>query len=215
MKRWLTKKITRTHLDKFLAERKNDKYTLDIGCANSPYRDLFPNRVGFDVAEGPGVDVVGDAHMLPFDDSLFDQILCTEVLEHLHTPDRAITEMHRVLKPDGTLVLTTRFCFPIHDAPHDYFRYTKYGLRHLFNVWDIEFLGEEVKTGSTISVLLQRIGYQTRLRMNLVSKIVIFLIAKLVRVLDWLIQEEFGNLKNTTRERTILTSGYHLIARKK
>jgi len=211
----LTGKITRERLKSFIVDHANERYTLDIGCANSPYSKYFKNRKGFDIAEGPGVDMVGDAHSLPFKDGEFEQILCTEVLEHLHTPEVAIGEMMRVLKPGGTLLLTTRFIFPIHDAPHDYYRYTKYGLRHLFREWDIVELKEEVTTLETIGVLLQRIGFQTRLRMNFVSKVGIFMFAKVLSMCDWLITKEFGDIKKSKEERGIMTSGYYVVAQKK
>ncbi len=211
----LTGKITRERLKTFIVSHANERHTLDIGCANSPYSKYFPNRVGFDIAEGPGVDVVGDAHTLPFKDGEFDQILCTEVLEHLHTPGIAIQEMMRVLKPGGTILLTTRFIFPIHDAPHDYYRYTKYGLRHLFRSWDVVELNEEVSTIETIGVLLQRIGFQTKLRMNFMSKVIIFLLAKILHMCNWLIVEEFGDIKKSEKEQGIMTSGYYLVAQKR
>lgn len=211
----LTKKITRGHLRKFITEHASDAYTLDIGCANSPYSKYFPKRVGLDIAAGPGVDVVSDAHTLPFPDATFDQILCTEVLEHLHTPEQAIKEMNRVLKPGGTILLTTRFVFPIHDAPHDYFRYTKYGLTYLFRDWELLTLNEEVTTMETLGVLLQRIGFQTKLRANGVTKVLIFLLAKVFTVLNWLIVKEYGDIKKSQSEKNIMTSGYYLVAKKK
>jgi SAM-dependent methyltransferase len=58
-------------------------------------------------------------------------VLCSEVLEHLPRPDRAIAELRRVLKPQGTLVLTVPFLRRHHAAPHDYFRFTEHGLRRL------------------------------------------------------------------------------------
>ncbi len=210
----LTGKITRSHLREFLAPYATDAYTLDIGCANSPYSRLFPKRVGLDVAPGAGVDVVADAHALPFEDATFDQILCTEVLEHLHTPSQAITEMRRVLKPGGRIILTTRFVFPLHDVPHDYFRYTKYGLKHLFKDWEVERLVEETNTLETIAVLLQRVGYQTTLRCNKVSKVLIFLLARLVAASSKLIVTEYGDIKKSVSEKNIMTSGYYLVARK-
>ncbi len=107
----ITSKLTRKQLDKFIERHRSDGYTLDIGCAYSPYAAFFPNRVGLDIKPWPGVDVIGDAHQLPFEDEKFDNILCLEVLEHLHSPQTAVAEMRRVLKPGGHLILSTRFIF--------------------------------------------------------------------------------------------------------
>lgn len=216
MLRCLTKKITRKNLEKFISENASDKRTLDIGCAGSQYARYFPNRVGLDIHMREGVDIVGDAHKLPFTDEEFDNILCTEVMEHLYSPYIAVNEMKRVLKKGGKLILTTRFIFPLHDVPGDYFRYTKYGLRKLFeDGWEIEELKEEVSTKDTLAVLLQRIGYQTKMRCNFLMKIIIFLVAKFISILPNLIVEEYGNIGRSEKATNILTSGYYLTARRK
>ena len=128
----LAGKITRRRLDAFLKKYATTGKTLDIGCSTGPYATYFPNRTGLDIKKTPAVDIVADCHDLHMiGDEQFDCVLCTEVLEHLHTPQQAINEFHRVLKKNGTLILTTRFIYPLHDVPHDYYRYTRYGLEHL------------------------------------------------------------------------------------
>jgi SAM-dependent methyltransferase len=216
IKDFLTKKITRANLDKFISKHGSDKLTLDLGCSGTPnYAKYFKNRIGLDIKDGEGVDVVGDAHNLPFPDGKFDVIVCTEVLEHLHTPHTAVSEMNRVLKPGGKLILTTRFIFPIHDAPHDYYRYTKYGLKHLFKEWEIVELSEEVGTKDTFAVLTQRIGYQCKLKINKISKILIFLLAKIIYFLPSMIKDEYGDIGRRRGEKNILTSGYYMFCRKR
>ncbi|MDP7069639.1 MAG: class I SAM-dependent methyltransferase, partial [Candidatus Peribacteraceae bacterium] len=116
----LTRKITRPRQLAFYTRYASDASTLDIGCGNDTYGDLFPNRTTLDVVprEGVQVDIVGDVHNLHMiTDNSYDIVLCAEVLEHLHTPEKAIAEMKRVLKPGGLLLMSTRFIFPLHDAP--------------------------------------------------------------------------------------------------
>src|SRR3989339_113906 len=215
LNKFLTRKITRVELEKFISENSSDRLTLDLGCSNSPYSHYFKNRIGLDVNKGRGVDVVADAHDLPFEDGKFDIILCTEVLEHLHSPHVAISEMKRVLKVGGKLILTTRFIFPIHDDPGDYFRYTKYGLRYLFKDWNVISLVEEVGTKDAFAVLLQRIGFQTDLLGGMATKIMVFALARLINAMPSLIRDEFGDIRKQSRENNILTSGYYLVANKK
>lgn len=211
----LTSKITRKELKKFLERHQDNGLTLDLGCGRSVYRNYFPNRIGFDIETRPGVDIVGDAHHLSFEDEKFDNILCIEVLEHLHSPHIAIFEMKRVLKKGGKLILTTRFIFPLHDVPEDYYRYTKYGLKYLFRDWEIIELKEEVKTIATLAVLFQRIGYQCEILRFRPFKYTFFVLAKILKFCDFLITKEYGNKKNTVLENNILTSGYYLVCRKK
>jgi len=164
IKKFLKKKITRTRMENFLEKHKTNEHTLEIGCGRSPYKKWFPNRVGMDIIERPGVDIVGDAHELPFKDGEFDVVLANEVLEHLQNPQKAIDEMYRVLRKGGKLILTTRFIFPIHGSHCDYFRHTKYGLKYLLRNWRLLEVREEENFLETIGVLFQQLVFQTSLR---------------------------------------------------
>ncbi len=77
------------------------------------------------------VSVLSDLQQLPFPDNTFDLLISTQVLEHVNNPELAIREMHRVLKPGGSLCATLPQGWKEHQAPHDYFRFTRYGLGYL------------------------------------------------------------------------------------
>lgn len=208
-------KITRVHLDRFLERHATAARTLDIGAGGSSYARFFPNRVALDIDPLRKPDIVGDAHALPFGNASFSVVLCTEVLEHLRDPRKAFAEMARVVEPGGRLILTTRFVYPLHDTPSDFWRFTKYGLRELCGTaWEIEELVPEVATFSTIGVLLQRIGFQSHVRGGKMLKLSLYGLAYLCTCLDWLIVREFGNIQRTAPESQILTSGYYLVARR-
>ena len=212
--RALSGKLTRITLDRFIAAHTTDQLTLDIGAQNSPYAAQFPRRIGLDIQKGQGVRIIGDAQALGIRDAVFPVVLCTEVLEHLPEPQRAIDEMFRVLEPGGTLLLTTRFLFPIHDAPHDYFRYTKYGLRHLLRRFEIVELQEETDSVGTLAVLLQRLGMQARTLNWTPARGLWLVAAQLARPFAFLISQEYGDSRRRTPERGIMTSGYHVACRK-
>lgn len=214
----LTRKITRPRIAAFLMKYASDKKTLDVGCGTALYGGLFPNRVTLDVAarDGIPVDIIGDAHNLhQIQDGSFDVVLCTEVLEHLHTPEKALGELHRILKPGGLILLTTRFIYPLHDVPGDFYRYTKYGLRHLFRDWDIVELKEEADTIETLAVLYQRIGFQATTLGFRPFKFLWFLKAKIVMLLRWILTREYGDIGHKRPESSILCSGYYIAARKR
>ncbi|MBI2624112.1 class I SAM-dependent methyltransferase [Candidatus Parcubacteria bacterium] len=211
----LTNKMTRERLARFIERYATDAKTLDIGCGGAPYAKFFPNRVGFDHVAGPGVDVVGDAHALPFTDGTFERILCTEVLEHLVDPPKAIAEMRRVLRPGGMLVLTTRFVFPLHDEPHDYWRFTRYGLEYLCRDWEIVELVEEVGSLGTLAVLTQRLALQAKFYGGRLTKFFILAGARLVQGFSWLVRVEYGDVTHAKQSKhPILVSGYYVVARK-
>jgi SAM-dependent methyltransferase len=212
--RALSAKLTRVTLDRFIAAHASGGLTLDLGAQNGPYAAHFPRRVALDLQAASGLDARGDAHALPFVDGAFDVVLCTEVLEHLVEPQRAIDEMHRVLKPGGQLLLTTRFLFPIHDAPHDYFRFTKYGLRHLLRRFDAVEIQEETDSVGALAVLVQRLGMQAHTLGSATLRATWLVAARVVRRLSFLITSEYGDSRRRTPETGIMTSGYHVACRK-
>jgi len=208
------KKITRGHLEKFLERHKSELRILDIGSGGSSYHRFFPNRFSIDIDPARAPDIVADAHDLPLKDEEFELILCTEVLEHVMDPKKVISEMWRVLKPGGKVILTTRFVYPLHDIPHDYWRFTKYGLHELFRGWEVLELMGETHNFSTIGALLQRICFQSNLRGGKVVKLIIFVAAWFFSHLDWLTKKEYGDIKKSVSERGLMPTGYYIVCRK-
>jgi SAM-dependent methyltransferase len=212
--RSLSAKLTRVTLDRFILSHASGGLTLDLGAQNGPYAAHFPRRVALDLNPAAHLHLRGDAHALPFADRVFDTVLCTEVLEHLTEPQRAIDEMYRVLKPGGALLLTTRFLFPIHDAPHDYFRFTKYGLRHLLRRFDDVRVEDETDAIGALAVLVQRLGMQAQTLGTTALRAGWLVLARVVRRLSFLITAEYGDSRRLTPERGIMTSGYHVSCRR-
>jgi SAM-dependent methyltransferase len=117
---------------------------LDVGCGDKPYESIFAPYVDSYVgveheatfaktsASTRGrPDVYYDGKRLPFEDGSFDTVLSVEVLEHTPEPQGLVSEMARVLKRGGTLIVSAPFSFRLHEEPHDYFRYTPYGMREM------------------------------------------------------------------------------------
>jgi len=113
---------------------------LDFGCGSKPYESIFSNAtsyVGVDI-EVSGhshldskVDVFYDGKTLPFPDAQFDSIVSFEVFEHVFNPDELFTELNRVLKPGGKILISVPFAWGEHEQPYDYARYTSFGASHL------------------------------------------------------------------------------------
>jgi SAM-dependent methyltransferase len=212
--RLVTAKLTRVPLDRFLARHARAERTLDVGSSSGFYSKYFPNRVALDHRAAPGVQVVCDAHHLCFGDEVFDVVLCTEVLEHLVDPGRALGEMHRVLRQGGTLLLTTRFLFPIHDSPGDYYRFTRYGLEHLLKRFSTVEIEEETDPIGTLAVLVQRLGIQTQTLWWRPLRLGWHLLARAIRKLSFLTTAEYGDSRGTPATHSIMTSGYYVKATK-
>jgi SAM-dependent methyltransferase len=94
---------------------------------------------------------------LPFCDGCFDSALCTEVLEHVPSPERALRELRRVLKCGGQLLITAPMTWGLHYEPFDYFRYTRYGLEQLVIDAGFEVLAVE-RVGGVFSLIGARLA---------------------------------------------------------
>ncbi len=209
------KKITRERLNKLIERYATDERVLDVGSGGSSYGRLFPNRTTLDIDPVRKPDIVADAAHMPFEDGAFHFILCTEMLEHVEDPFAVERELRRVTAPGGTLLLTTRFVYPLHDAPRDHWRFTKYGLAKVFQAWDIQDIKEETQTFSTIAALLQRISFQTELRGGKVTKAFLYVLTRLFQAADPLVLKEYGDIKRQTQEEDILSTGYLMVCKKK
>ena len=117
--------------------KKTWKKVLIIGVGNDPYRNLFgelEHYVRLDIlVDKEKVDIVADAHFLPFASSSFDCIMAIEVFEHLEYPEKFVNEMHRVLKNSGSTFISVPFMFHEHGDPSDYWRPTKFKLEKIFS----------------------------------------------------------------------------------
>ncbi len=114
--------------------------TLDVGCGQKPYRSIFKNAteyIGMDIEQSghdhsnEDIDVFYDGKTFPFGNETFDSIVCNEVLEHVFNPSEFLSEMHRVLKKGGKVLLTVPFVWDEHEQPYDYARYSSFGLKYL------------------------------------------------------------------------------------
>mgnify|MGYP001567028094 FL=1 len=84
--------------------------------------------LNLDVVPVAEVDVVADMAELPFGDGTLDMVISECALEHVPKAPQAITEIARVVRPGGFLYVVVPFLYPFHEAPNDYFRWTKSGL---------------------------------------------------------------------------------------
>lgn len=173
LRRWLAPlRRTPLHPQWFIARRASQRLawvqqhtrgvTLDIGCADGALASAFGPAIHYLGVDYPVTatglyrtrpQVFCDAAQLPFVDATFETVLLLDTLEHISSPDQAVLEAARVLKRDGKLLIAIPFCYPVHDAPHDYQRFTESGLRSRLQraglaVNDIQPIGGGVEAGS-------------------------------------------------------------------
>lgn len=151
-------------------------------------------------------DIVADVCQLTmFENNSVDAVFMLEVLEHVKTPQEAVTEILRVLKPGGKLYLSTPFIFPIHDEPYDFYRYTHYGLAYLLRDYTEVKIRERNDYLHAIMVLFARCMVMTEKKDKLLG-LIIFAGSLVLYPILWLLSRFFRNFKATT--------GYVTTARK-
>jgi SAM-dependent methyltransferase len=128
---------------------------LDWGCGNKPYASFFApfvrQHLGADVVQNSSRTVefiVAPGHPLPLESQSVDTVLSTQVLEHVAEPDAYLAEAARVLRPGGLCVLTCPGHYMLHEEPHDYYRYTRYGLEYLLGKQGLEIERLDTAGGS-------------------------------------------------------------------
>jgi ubiquinone/menaquinone biosynthesis C-methylase UbiE len=135
------------HINQFIKSNKcnlsdNKNILIDIGSGSSPYYPIFSDvvqeYVAIDTADSlpknetrPIRQIIGFAEQLPLENSFADITLSNQVLEHVLDPIKAVSEMYRVLKPNGLCIGSVPHISPVHLEPYDFRRYTDLGLEKL------------------------------------------------------------------------------------
>ncbi|MBI2815693.1 MAG: methyltransferase domain-containing protein [Acidobacteria bacterium] len=103
------------------------RWNLYIGGAGC----FVDGYVNLDLFSSPGVDVIADAHQLPFACCMFQRVECDAVLEHVRQPEIVMREIERVLAPGGYAHIVVPFCHPFHEYPRDFRRFTLDGVKEM------------------------------------------------------------------------------------
>ena len=111
---------------------------LDAGAGTAPYKSLFAHA-RYESADFEQVNkayahqtYTCDLSAIPVEDNRFDAVIFNQVMEHLPEPRAVLCELHRVLKPGSRLIYSAPLFYEEHEKPHDFYRYTQFGVRYLF-----------------------------------------------------------------------------------
>ncbi|MFX0136787.1 MAG: class I SAM-dependent methyltransferase [Candidatus Hodarchaeota archaeon] len=126
---------------------------LDLGSGG---KKLKEGIINLDLDIFDHVQVVGDAHYLPFIDEIFDLIIITAVLEHVKYPEQVVCEIERCLKEEGMVYAQVPFLQGYHADPNDYQRYTIAGLKVLFSAFNEQEVGVCVGPISVLAWYLRK-----------------------------------------------------------
>jgi SAM-dependent methyltransferase len=214
---WLIYDIGDRFLQKFTPFYKGVLY--DLGCGESHYRDFFlsyaDTYVGVDWSGSyheTKADIAADLNTsLPVESEEADTVVSLSVMEHLCEPQTMLNEAFRILKPGGSIILQVPFMWWLHEAPYDYYRFTRYGLKYMFE-----------KAGFTDVKVLPQTGFWVMwtLKFNYQSTRLIRgpwpvrkLTAALMRAI-WAIDQRIAPWLDQHWQCEEETSGYFVVARK-
>lgn len=212
----VSKKLSRMNLYEMLASEAalykdsvdRDQKVLNIGSGGQIYqviKQVCGSVIQVDIDPDRKPDVVADVcSMEMFEDSSIDAVFMMEVLEHVKEPKAALLEIQRVLKPGGKLIMSTPFIFPIHDAPYDFYRFTRYGLDYMLKDYkDVNIFSRNDYIHAVV-VLLSRL-LMSKGRLNVLIGMAVFIYTLIHYPLLWCLS------KITSYE--IATTGYFVTAK--
>ena len=119
--------------------------------------------IGLDVEESghdhasSDIDILYDGTTIPFEDESFDHVFSSEVFEHVFNLDKLVSEINRVTKKNGTLLITLPFCWDEHETPYDFARYSSFGIHNILENHGYSIV-DTIKTTTYISTIFQMLA---------------------------------------------------------
>lgn len=187
---------------------------IDIGAGRLTYKDILKKycqeyqSLDFKKTH-PDLTYIEDIKNLSLENDSFDTIFCSQVLEHVPEPSRAISELKRILKKNGYLILTTPFLGYLHNEPYDFQRFTKYALEYFLQKENLKIVILE-SSGGFFSFL----GYVwSTFILSIFYKIPFLWI--IIFYLNYILAEILIFLDKITKNSKIFPLNYLIVAQKK
>jgi SAM-dependent methyltransferase len=215
---WLAYQTNDHFLEKLTANYKGVLY--DLGAGESPYKDFFlqyaQQYIAVDWAgsiHNTKADIVADLNQaLPIESEVADTVVSLSVMEHLCEPQTMLNEAFRILRPGGNIILQVPWQWWIHEAPYDFFRYTPYGLKYMFEKAGFSNVVVEPQSGF-FTMWLLKFKYFT-LRFIRGPRPLRWLIKAVLLPLWYVGQKSAPLLDKLDKNWALETSGYFVTAKK-
>jgi SAM-dependent methyltransferase len=166
---FLSRTLLRRAIARAVASTRPTGSLMDVGCGEKPHQDLFPGIQKYQGIDFQSFSANKDFHSgkpdyafppeytkdwtLPFPDASYDHVAAFEVAEHHPQPAKLLSEIQRILRPGGYAYVSWPFIFPLHEEPHDHFRYTHHQMAFLATNAGLESV-EFYRTGGLIPTLV-------------------------------------------------------------
>ncbi len=145
---------------------------------------------GVDIYISDTVDIVCDAHYLPFEDESYDGVWIQAVLEHVVEPIKVVSEIYRVLKLGGIVYAETPFMQQVHEGAYDFTRYTVLGHRYLFKRFKMIDIGGHQGPEIVLSWSFRHF-FWSLFRNKKIGQIIGFFCGFILRPFKYLIHDDF------------------------
>lgn len=193
---------------KVIAGFPRGSWVLDAGAGETQYKRLFQEAGhrywGFDLGVGEpdwqytGLDAVANTEALPFRPGIFDAVMSIAVLEHTPFPRRVLAELNGALKPGGRLLIVVPTMWEEHQMPHDFYRFTRFGIERLLEEGGFRIL-ERYPIGGYFWFMgrkaIDLLGFFERFPQVLLwpflAPVFGFLVPVICRRLDWLDKDKY------------------------
>jgi len=198
--------IQRKRLHEIFTYKENPEY-LVLNIGGGPRRE-DSNVLNLNIDVFPNVEVVGDAHNLPFESNSMNSVMIAAVLEHVQDPPKVVEEIYRVLKYGGYVYSETPFLQHFHGYPSHFQNFTLIGHDYLFRKFKKIESGPTNGPISTILILILNLVEDT-IDNKYVRKIVMYVIASVLYPFKYL--DRFNkNKKNAFK----LANGVYYLGQK-
>lgn len=216
---WLVYQTNDAFLNKYSVHYKGKMF--DLGCGARSYESFFlhfaDTYTGIDWGSSVHdlkADILADLNQpLPVESEVADSVVCLSVLEHLSEPQTLLNESYRIMKPGAVMVLQVPWQWWIHEAPYDFFRYSPYGLKHLFEKAGFSDIEIEPTSGF-FSMWILKMNYFT---LGLIKgPRIIRALKRMVFQPCWYIGQKLAPyLDKLDKNWAAETQGYFVVAKKK
>jgi len=215
---WLVYDIGDKYLQRYSNYYKGNLY--DLGCGEAPFKEFFlefsNTYTGIDwtkTLHNSKADIVSDLNKrIELEDEVADTLVSLSVMEHLCEPQIFLNESFRILKPGGYFVLQVPWQWWIHEAPHDYFRYTPYGLKYMFEKAGFEEIEVEATSGFFTTWILKMNYFSLNFIRG--TRLMRWSIKGFLQIIWYLSQKTAPYLDKLDKNWQAETQGYFVLARK-